>query len=194
MSTKTITLEQLVEAKGGVTLKAIAFVLGVPSNRLYSVAKQPKEGEVYDAKVYNWDAIQRFCERRLDESKGYSTLEELIDLAVEADKEFKANDGRRGRGAATIETFEVDGVEWPKRKYETFEMSSGKFICLRDDANVYKIVLQTLTHTVLVPVKDMEGTVASEDVKVVSNKMLNHKGISPMSLDKAIEERFAPAE
>lgn len=192
MSTKEITnIQEIMAELGEVTLKAIAHVFGVPANRLYSVAKQPKEGEVYDAKVYNWEAIQRFCERRLDETKGYATLEDVIKLAIEADKEFKENDGRRARGgSAKIETFEVDGQEWPKRKYETFEQESGKFICLRDDKNVYKIVLQTLTHTVLVPVADMEGTVASQDVRVVSNKMLNHKGISPMALDKAIEDRF----
>ena len=189
MSTK---IQEIMEEKGQVTLKAIAHVFSVPPNRLYSVAKQPKEGEVYDAKVYNWDAVERFCLRRLDETKGYGTLEEVIELALKADEEFKLNDGRRARGgSATIEMITVDGKEIPKRKYESFEMESGNPVCLRGDKNVYKIVLQTASHTVLVPISDLEGTVASQDVKVVSNTMMNHKGISPMGLQEAIDERFS---
>lgn len=189
------TIEQIMEQKGVVTLKAIAAVFGVPANRLYSVAKQPKEGEVYDAHVYNWEAIERFCTRRLDETKGYGTLEELIDLALAKDVEFKENDGRRGRGAgATVEMIVVDGKEIPKRKYDIFEQEANSAIVLRGDENVYKIVLQTASHTVLVPIKNLEGEVASQAVKVVSNSMLNHKGISPAGLDEAVKERFAAME
>lgn len=189
---ETITkLQAIMEEKGQVTLKAIASVFNVPASRLYSVAKQPKEGEIYDAKVYNWDAIERFCMRRLDETKGYATLEDVIDLAIKADEEFKLNDGRRARGgSATIEMIVVDGKEIPKRKYDSFEMSSGNPVCLRGDNNVYKIVLQTESHTVLVPIKNLDGEVASQEVKVVSNTMMNHKGISPMGLQEAVEERF----
>ena len=50
---------EIMESKGTPTLKAIAAVFDLPNQRIYSVAKQPKEGEVYDAKVYNWDAITR---------------------------------------------------------------------------------------------------------------------------------------
>ena len=56
---------EVIEGKEQPTLKAIAEVLGVPQQRLYSVAKQPKEGEVYDARVYNWDAISRFIAKRI---------------------------------------------------------------------------------------------------------------------------------
>ena len=61
-----MNITEIMEAKGTPTLKAIAAVFDIPTQRIYSVAKQPKEGEVYDAKVYNWDAITRFIERRLD--------------------------------------------------------------------------------------------------------------------------------
>lgn len=192
MSTR---IQEIMEEKGQVSLKAIASVFSVPPNRIYSVAKQPKEGEVYDAKVYNWEAIERFCLRRLDETKGYGTLEDVIDIALEADKAFKLNDGRRARGgSATIEMITVDGKEIPKRKYDSFEMANGNPVCFRGDNNVYKIVLQTESHTVLVPISDLSGTVASQDVKVVSNTMMNHKGISPMGLQAAIDERFNATE
>lgn len=195
MSAEKTNIQAIMEELGDVTLKAIAHVFNVPPNRLYSVAKQPKEGEIYDAKVYNWEAIERFCVRRLDETKGYGSLEDVIKLAKEADEEFKLNDGRRARGgSATIEMIVVDGKEIPKRKYDSFEMSSGNPVCLRGDNNVYKIVLQTESHTVLVPIKNLEGEVASQEVKVVSNTMMNHKGISPMMLQDAIDERFKAAE
>ena len=194
MSTEVTKIQAIMEEMGEVTLKAIAHVFNIPPNRLYSVAKQPKEGEIYDAKVYNWEAIERFCIRRLDETKGYATLEDVIRLAKEADEEFKKNDGRRTRGgSATIEMITVDGKEIPKRKYDSFEMASGNPVCLRGDNNVYKIVLQTESHTVLVPIKNLEGEVASQEVKVISNTMINHKGVSPMMLQDAIDERFNAA-
>ena len=195
MSETTTTIQEIMAEKGEVTLKAIASVFGVPANRLYSVAKQPKEGEVYDAKVYNWEAIERFCMRRLDETKGYGTLEDVIALAIEADAQFKENDGRRARGTgAKVEMITVDGKEIPKRKYDSFEMANNNPVVLRGDDNVYKIVLQTESHTVLVPIKDMEGNVASQAVKVISNSMLNHKGVSPAALEDAIKERFEKAD
>ena len=54
-----MSITEIMAEKGQPTLKAIAAVLEVPAQRLYTVAKQPKEGEVYDAKVYNWGAVER---------------------------------------------------------------------------------------------------------------------------------------
>lgn len=185
-------IETIMEAQGTPTLKAIAAVLDVPAQRLYSVAKQPKEGEVYDAKVYNWDAIERFVTRRLDSDKGLATLEDVIVAAHEKDAEFQASDGRRSanRGSATKETIEVDGKLVPVRKYKNFEAESGKFVCIKKDAAVYAIVMQTLSHTVLRPVNE-GGSFASETVKVISNSMLNMKGVGPGAIDEAIAKRFA---
>ena len=185
-------LEKTMETMGTPTLKAIAAVFDTPAQRLYSVAKQPKEGEVYDAKVYNWEAIERFITRRLDADKGLATLEDVIAAAMEKDQEFQAADGRRSanRGSASKETIEVDGKQVPVRKYKNFEADSGKYVCLKKDANVYAIVMQTLTHTVLRPV-NQDGTFASETVKVISNSMLNMKGVGPASIDEAVDKRFS---
>lgn len=186
------TIETIMETKGTPTLKAIAAVFEVPSQRLYSVAKQPKEGEVYDAKVYNWDAIERFVTRRLDADKGLATLEDVITAALEKDKEFQASDGRRSanRGSASKETIEVDGKLVPVRKYKNFDAESGMKVCLKKDPAVYAIVMQTLTHTVLRAVNE-DGTFASEAVRVISNSMLNMKGIGPSAIEEAVQKRFS---
>ena len=186
-----MSITEIMETKGTPTLKAIAAVFDVPTQRIYSVAKQPKEGEVYDAKVFNWDAIERFITRRLDAEKGLATIEDVIDAALVKDEELKAQDGRRSanRGEGRNEKITVDGKEVAVRKYKNFEMEADTYVCLRKDANVYKIVMQTLTHTVLRPV-NADGTFASESVKCISNSMLNMKGAGPASIEEAIQKRF----
>lgn len=188
-----MAIQEIMEVKGTPTLKAIAEVFGLPAQRLYSVAKQPKEGEVYDAKVFNWDAIERFINRRLNADKGLGTLEDVIDAAMIVDAELKEKDGRRSgnrQGGASIQKITVDGKEVPVRKYKNFEMDANTYVCLRKDANVYKIVLQTLTHTCLRPV-NQDGEFCSETVKVISNSMLNMKGVGPAAIEDAIAKRFS---
>ena len=188
-----MAMQEIMETMGTPTLKAIAEVFGVPAQRIYSVAKQPKEGVVYDAKVYNWDAIERFITRRLDADKGLATLEDVIAAALVIDEELKERDGRRSgnrQGAATIQKITVDGKEIPVRKYRNFEMDADMLVCLRKDANVYKIVLQTLSHTCLRPVGP-DGEFCSETVKVISNGMLNMKGAGPSAIEDAIAKRFS---
>lgn len=186
-------LEMIMEQVGTPTLKAIAMVFDIQPVRLYAVAKQPKEGQIYDAKVYNWDAIERFVTRRLSADKGIETLEDVITKALEIDAELKTSDGRRSanRGLGTNRKIEVDGVMIPARKYESYNMDSGNLICLRKDPNVYKIIHQTLSTTVLVPVVDREGTVTSNAVKTISNGMLNMRGVGPSNLEEALEKRFS---
>lgn len=186
-----MNIQEVMEMKGTPTLKAIAAVFDIPNQRIYTVAKQPKEGEVYDAKVYNWEAIERFITRRLDPDKGLATLEDVIDAALAKDEEFKEADGRRSvnRGSA-VNKIEIDGKMVPTRKYRNFEMEENTYVCLRKDANVYKIVMQTLTHTVLRPV-GADGEFCSEAVKVISNGMLNMKGAGPNAIEEAISKRFS---
>lgn len=186
-----MNIQEIMEMKGVPTLKAIAAVFDIPNQRIYTVAKQPKEGEVYDAKVYNWDAIERFVTRRLDPDKGLATLEDVIDAALVKDEEFKEADGRRSanRGSA-VNKVEIDGKLVATRKYRNFEMDENVPVCLRKDANVYKIVMQTLTHTVLRPI-NQAGEFCSEAVKVISNGMLNMKGAGPNTIEEAIAKRFS---
>lgn len=201
MSEYTNNIEQIMEQKGMPTLKAIAAVFDLNPVRLYSVAKQPKEGVVYDAKVYNWDAIERFINRRLDADQGLATLEDVIDAALIKDEELKASDGRRssnrGEGSAWNAKIEVDGQMIAKRRFANFEMENGCLVTLKKDAEVYAIVLQTASHTVLRPVICAEKNEAGEyffkgnDIKVISNGMLNFKGTGPSALEASIEERFS---
>lgn len=184
-------IQEVMEVKGTVTLKAIAEVLGVPSQRIYSVAKQPQEGVVYDAKVYNWGAIERFVTRRLDPEKGLATIEDVIDAALIVDAELKEKDGRRSANKGSIvEKITVDGKEVPVRKYKNFDMETNVPVCLRKDPNVYKIVLQTLTHTVMRPI-GADGEFCSETVKVISNSMLNMRGIGPSAIEDAMTKRWS---
>ena len=201
MSEYTNNIEQFMEQKGMPTLKAIAAVFDLNPVRLYSVAKQPKEGVVYDAKVYNWDAIERFITRRLDADQGLATLEDVIDAALIKDEELKASDGRRssnrGEGSAWNAKIEVDGQMIAKRRFANFEKENGCLVTLKKDAEVYAIVLQTASHTVLRPVICAEKNEAGEyffkgnDIKVISNGMLNFKGTGPSALEASIEERFS---
>ena len=201
MSEYTNNIERIMEQKGQPTLKAIAAVFDLNPVRLYSVAKQPKEGVVYDAKVYNWDAIERFINRRLDADRGLATLEDVIDAALAKDEELKASDGRRssnrGEGSAWNAKIEVDGQMIAKRRFANFEMENGCLVTLKKDAEVYAIVLQTASHTVLRPVicaeknEDGEYFFKGNDVKVISNGMLNMKGTGPSGLQASIEERFS---
>ena len=184
-------IQEVMEVKGTVTLKAIAEVLGVPSQRIYSVAKQPQEGVVYDAKVYNWGAIERFVTRRLDPEKGLATIEDVIDAALIVDAELKEKDGRRSANKGSIvEKITVDGKEVPVRKYKNFDMETNVPVCLRKDPNVYKVVLQTLTHTVMRPI-GADGEFCSETVKVISNSMLNMRGIGPSAIEDAMTKRWS---
>lgn len=196
----TNNIERIMAEKGMPTLKAFAKVFDLNPVRLYSTAKQPKEGVVYDAKVFNWDAIERFIMRRLDADKGLATLEDVVDAALIADEELKQNDGRRrggsGEGSGYGAKIEVDGKMVAKRRFASFEKESGQMVALKKDADVYAIVLQTASHTVLRPlaealVEGAEPVFKGNDVKVISNGMLNMKGIGPSSLEQAVQERFS---
>lgn len=191
----TNKIEPLMEKMGTPTLKALAAVFDLKPVRLYSVAKQPKEGVVYDAKVYNWDAIERFITRRLDAEKGLPDLEAVIAKALEIDEELKKTDRRRaprGEGGSYGQKIEVDGKMIPARRFANHEMSSGMFVALKGDPRVYEIVMQTLSHTVLRPVKSPnKGDYDGNDIKVISNGMLNLKGIGPSGIEAALKERFS---
>ena len=191
----TNNIERIMAEKGMPSLKAFAGVFDLNPVRFYSVAKQPKEGVVYDAKVFNWDAIERFITRRLDADKGLATLEDVVDAALKVEEELKQNDGRRrarGEGSGYGEKIEVDGKMIAKRRFANFEMESGQLITLKGDAEVYAIVLQTASHTVIRPVNSTDPTdFKGNDVRVISNGMLNLKGTGPSALEASITERLS---
>lgn len=196
----TNNIERIMAELGTPSLKAFAGVFDLNPVRFYSVAKQPKEGVVYDAKVFNWDAIERFITRRLDADKGLATLEDVVKAALVVEEELKQSDGRRssnrGEGSAWNAKIEVDGQMIAKRRFANFEMENGQMVTLKKDPEVYVIVLQTASHTVLRPLAEalVEGAdpvFKGNDIKVISNGMLNFKGTGPSALEASIRERFS---
>lgn len=183
-------IEETMEQVGTPTLKALALVFGLPAIRLYTVAKQPKPGEVYDAHVYNWDAIERFVTRRLPLEDGPQTIEEVIQKALKIDEELKTQDGRRTTTTASGKKITVDGKEVPERKYPNFNIEARQPIVLKKDPMVYGIIYQTLSHTVLRPV-NRDDQYCSDEVKVVSNIMMNFRGTPEDMLSAACEERWS---
>lgn len=162
------------------SLRAIAEALGTPQQRIYSVSKQPKMGEVYDPKVYNWDAITKFVEKRLSDE--LPTFEAVINKALEIDAELAQRDGRRGTRGSSKELIQVGDKFVPARKYN-FEI--GDEIALKNDGNVYKVVYQTSVSMVLQPIAPVE----SEALTCLSNWTLNQKILGASQLAEGIEAR-----
>lgn len=162
------------------SLRAIAEALGTPQQRIYSVSKQPKMGEVYDPKVYNWDAITKFVEKRLSDE--LPTFEAVINKALEIDAELAQRDGRRGTRGSSKELIQVGDKFVPARKYN-FEI--GDEVALKGDGNVYKVVYQTPVSMVLQPIAPVE----SEALTCLSNWTLNQKILGASQLAEGIEAR-----
>ncbi len=185
-------IEGIMEKLGTPTLKAFAGVFELNPVRLYTVAKQPKEGVVYDAKVYNWDAIERFINRRIKANETYGSLEDVVKKALEIDVELKKTDGRRTRGSGVPygAKIEVDGKMVAKRRYENFEIGADMLVALKKDEQVYQIVLQTESHTVLRPVDGKKDNFKGNEVRVMSNSMMNLKAFGPADIEDELKKRF----
>ena len=182
----TAAIDAAIEA-GTITehpsLKAIAAVFDVSPTRIYSVAKQPKEGEVYDARVYNWDAIERFVVKRLDEGQ---TMEDVVAAAIDKDVEFKTADRRTGRRLSDEEKYvKCSNGLMPKRKY-SIEIGQ-KVLTKKDKGIVYEVVYMTDTHIVL----QAEGTT---ELKVFANWTANSQLIPPSRFEETLAARQAEAE
>ena len=153
------------------TLKAIADIFEVPQQRLYSIAKQPIAGEVYDARVYNWNAITKFIEKRIGkEGDKFQTLEEVYDAAVARDEELAASDKRRGsRGSTKVMIDLGDGKQMPARKKE---INVGDIVHLKKHEDVdFVVVYLSATHLVL----KVDG---SEVLNCLSNWTFNQQYVA----------------
>lgn len=134
------------------TLKAIAEVFEVPAQRIYSIAKQPVAGMVYDARVYNWDAISRFIEKRIGkEGDKYATVEEVYDAAIAVDEVLATQDKRRGPragGSAKVMIDLGEGKTMPARRKE---VKVGDVLTFKKDADTtsYEVIYVTDTHIAL---------------------------------------------
>ena len=65
-----------------VTLKQLATVLGVPMERIRTVARKPITGQLYDPKAINWDAIDAFVSNRLERTD-FDSIEEVYEAAAQ---------------------------------------------------------------------------------------------------------------
>lgn len=132
------------------TLRSIADIFGVPQQRIYSVAKQPIAGQVYDAKVYNWGAISKFIEKRIGkEGDPFQTMEEVYEAAIARDEELGSQDkrrGSRGNGSTKAVIDLGDGKSMPARRKE---VAIGDIIHLKRYEEAFKVVFMTDTHVVL---------------------------------------------
>ena len=144
-----ITFADIMAGKPQPSLKSIADIFDVPPQRIYSVAKQPVAGEVYDARVYNWGAISRFIEKRIGkEGDKFMTLEEVYEAAIARDDELAASDKRRGsRGGSTKTMIDCgEGKQIPARRKE---IALGDTVFLKKYADTFTVVFLTETHVVL---------------------------------------------
>lgn len=160
------------------TLKAIAEVLGVPQQRLYSVAKQPVAGQIYDARVYNWDAISKFISKRIGkEGDEFATMEDVYHAALERDEELAASDKRRGSHGSTKVMIDLgEGKSMPGRRKN---VSVGNIVKIKDCDESLEVVYVTDTHVVLKPF-------GNPTLTTLSNWTFNQK-IKEV-LDIAVEE------
>lgn len=188
-------LDAIREVAKGVepSLKGFALALDVPPTRLYAKAKTPIAGQVYDPEAKNWDALNEFFVSKLEaEDAAYASMEELVMAAADKDKWLAEN--VHARVATGSNLIDVDGGKMPKRKAAMFEMGSEQesLICFKKDANVYKMVYQTLGYTCIRAVNE-DGSFAKEEVRVISNATLNTKCVPPYTMAQAIADRFSGA-
>lgn len=144
-----ITFADVMAGKPQPSLKAIADIFEVPPQRIYSVAKQPVAGEVYDARVYNWGAISKFIEKRIGkEGDKFATMHEVYEAAIAHDAELASTDKRRqSRGGSSKVMIDCgDGKQIPARRKE---IALGDTIYLKKYADTFKVVYLTETHVVL---------------------------------------------
>lgn len=173
------------------TLRSIADIFGVPQQRIYSVAKQPIAGQVYDAKVYNWGAISKFIEKRIGkEGDAFQTMEEVYEAAIAHDEELGSQDKRRGsRGTSAKAMIDLgDGKSMPARRKE---VAIGDTVHLKRYEDVdFKVVYLTDTHVVL----QVEG---KSTLNCLSNWTFNQQLANTkteLSIDEAEAEAPADAE
>lgn len=146
-----LTFEDFIVGKPQPTLKAIAEIFDVPQQRLYSIAKQPVAGQVYDARVYNWGAISRFISKRIGkEGDAFQTVEDVYNAAIARDEELASADKRRGprKGAGSTKVMIDlgDGKSMPARRKD---IAVGDTVYLKKYTDTFKVVYLTDTHVVL---------------------------------------------
>lgn len=167
------------------SMQSLALVMGMPTTKLIAVAKEPIDGS--PATGINWTSLTTFCNQWIASPDNLycATMDDLIREALERDA--KLGD-KRGVSRNMVE---VDGQFIQRRKASMFEMgdTNESLICLAGEQEVYKMVYQTLSFTVLRAVNP-DGSFATEDVRALSNKTLNAKCVHPFRMKDEIAKRF----
>lgn len=185
--TAKVTFADIMAGKPQPSLRAIADIFEVPAQRIYSVAKQPVAGEIYDARVYNWGAISRFIEKRIGkDGDKFATLDEVYEAAIARDAELATVDRRHAsRGAGSVKAMVElgNGKQIPARKGE---LAVGDTVYLKKHAETFKVVYLTESHVCLIA----EGTTV---LISLSNWTYNQQATDNPA-EPAPETAEAPAE
>jgi len=154
------------------TLKAYAQVMGINPVRVYTVAKQPREGEIYDARVFNYESVGFFFQRRLDVDMGYGNMRDLTLKAIEADKVSIKSDRRRNKVRQDKVTLST-GSKIPMRR-EQFVM--GEHVTLKGEEHTMEVVYITDSHVCFL----VDG---GPDLRVLSNWTINSNEVVRIILE-----------
>lgn len=125
------------------TLKSFAAVFGVKPVQLYTIAKTPIPDVIYDSRLINWGAVEKYCRRRFDTDAGIANFDDVVNKAIICEQDTKLTDRRVKKD---VEVLLLNGKEVPVRKVL---VSVGQIVELKNDVTVYHIVYLTDTNIIL---------------------------------------------
>lgn len=116
MTNTTKKLSEIFAAHENLSLRKIAQTTAVNYNMLLKAGKQPKAGEVYNPDLLNYDAIEAYLRKKLKEQYDSLNWEEIAESSMKPLVTAKP------------------------------EYTAGSRLKIRQDDNVYKVMIVTETH------------------------------------------------
>ena len=145
------------------SLKQLATVLDLGVERVKNVAKKPIDGQVYDPKAINWDAVDAFVTNRLERT-GYDSLEAVYAAALEVEETVRV------AGGASKVMLDIEGsTTTPARKAE---LAIGDTITEKATGENFKVDFVNETIVVYSPIS-AEGKVTLSHA--IGNRIFNNK-------------------
>jgi len=191
-------LLEVIEDLGKPTLTSLGEVINVKRRQMYAIGKSPDADNIfYNGHEFNWKAIERFIINRIDPNSDLNDLESVVAAALKIDAVKKGNKLRKTNNQR-VQQIEVDGNLIVTLKHPQYDLlfsdwervhpSGARIIVFRKDPNVYKIVMQTRSHTLVRSIDDT-GEYDSDELKVITNSTLNFRAVSPRNLPKEYDRR-----
>lgn len=144
------------------SLKQLATVLDLGVERVKNVAKKPIDGQVYDPKAINWDAVDAFVTNRLERT-GYDSLEAVYAAALEVEETVRV-------ASASKTMLDIEGsTTTPARKAE---LAVGDTITEKATGENFKVDFVNETIVVYSPIS-AEGKVTLSHA--IGNRIFNNK-------------------